>query len=246
MAFCFKEKVVIVTGAAQGIGKQIALDFAKTKAVVCLFDVNAEQLEQTKKEIAALTTVDSFVVDVTSLESVAVAIDKIIDKYTKIDILINNAGITRDNLMLRMKEQDWDCVLNINLKGAFNCTKGVLKYMVKQRSGRIVNISSVIALMGNPGQTNYGASKAALIGMTKSLSKEVSSRGVSVNAIAPGYIATAMTDSLSPEVKEKMLQIIPMKRFGQPEDVSGAVMFLASGFASYITGKVLVVDGGML
>ncbi len=242
----FNGKVAVVTGGAQGIGRQISRDFLEGGAKVVVLDVNSETLAKARKELSSYGEADIFSVNVVDSAQVKAAADKIIDKYSKIDILVNNAGITRDNLFLRLKEEDWDKVLEVNLKGAFNCSKAVLKYMLKQKQGKIVSISSVIALMGNAGQTNYGASKAAIIGFTKSLSKEVSYKGICVNAVAPGYIKTAMTDKLSDEVKAKMLEIIPAKRFGQPEDVSNAVMFLSSSLADYITGKVLTVDGGML
>jgi len=246
MDFDFKDKVVIITGGAQGIGKRIALDFAQRGAHVCIFDVNVQALAQTEDELSNYGQVNTFVVDASKYSEVGALIDKIIDKHGKIDILINNAGITRDSILLRLKEEDWDRVISVNLKSVFNCSKAVLKYMVKQRRGKIVNISSVIALMGNPGQTNYGSSKAAIIGFTRSLAKEVASRQITVNAVAPGYIRTAMTDRISQEVKDRMLEVIPLRRFGYPKDVSGSVMFLSSDFADYITGKVIVVDGGMV
>ena len=246
MSFDFKDKVVVVTGGAQGIGKQIALDFAQRKAKVSIFDINPEVLAKTREDLSCFSQTDIFTVDVSDYTQVESSIDKIIDKYGKIDILINNAGITRDSILLRMKEEDWDKVISINLKSVFNCSKAVLKYMIKQRSGKIVNISSVIALMGNPGQVNYGSSKAAIIGFTKSLAKEVASRQICVNAVAPGYIRTAMTEKIPQDIKDKMLDIIPMKKFGEVQDVSGAVMFLSSAYADYVTGKVITVDGGMV
>lgn len=246
MDFDFRGKVIVITGGAQGIGKQIASDFLEQGACLNIFDVNADILQAAKSDLSTNREVDTFVVDVTNLARVEEAVDKIIDKYGKIDILVNNAGITRDNLLIRLKEEDWDAVLAVNLKGVYNCSKAVLKYMVKKRAGKIINISSVIALMGNPGQANYGASKAAIIGFTKSLAKEVASRNICVNAIAPGYIQTAMTDKLSDEVKNKMLEVIPMRRFGEATDVSNLALFLASSYTDYITGKVIVVDGGMV
>lgn len=242
----FRQKVVLITGGAQGIGNQIARDFLERQALVSIFDVNEEILENARRELSSLGSVEVYPVDVVDSSRVSEAVDKIIDKHTKIDILINNAGITRDSLLLRLKEEDWDKVIAVNLKGVFNTTRAVLKYMVRNRKGKIVNISSIIALMGNPGQTNYGASKAALIGFTKSLAKEVASRGVCVNAVAPGYIKTSMTERLSEEIKARMLQMIPLGRFGEPRDVSKTVLFLSSSWADYITGKVIVVDGGML
>lgn len=242
----FEGKVVIVTGSAQGIGKEIALEYAKAKATVVLFDINKEVLDQTEKELSKLTQIATFVVNVTSLEDVEKNINKVIDKFKRVDILVNNAGITRDNLLLRLSETDWDSVIAVNLKGTFNCIKVSTKYMMKQRYGRIINISSVIGIMGNPGQVNYGASKAALIGMTKTLSKELGSRNITVNAVAPGYIQTQMTDVISQKVKDYMLSRIPLGKLGQPKDVAKAVKFLTSPDADYITGQVLVVDGGLI
>lgn len=242
----WEEKVVIITGGAQGIGKEIALQFAKQKAKVVLFDLNEEVLAAAKKEIEAYSQVEGVGVDVTNFEDVEIKVNKIIDNFKRVDILVNNAGITKDNLFLRLSENDWDKVLAVNLKGAFNCTKAVVKYMVKQRAGKIINISSVIGLMGNIGQANYAASKAGLIGLTKSLAKELGIRNINVNAVAPGYIQTAMTDKLSDKVKEEMSARIALKRLGQPLDVARAVVFLASRDADYITGQVLVVDGGLV
>jgi 3-oxoacyl-[acyl-carrier protein] reductase len=242
----FQEKVVLITGAAQGIGKQIALDFAKEKAKTILFDVNIEGLEETKKILSEYSECEYYVVDVTNSQQVQDAVNKIIDKFSKIDIVVNNAGVTRDGLVLRLSENDWDKVLAINLKGAFLCSKACAKYMVKQRNGKMINVSSVIGIVGNAGQANYSASKAGLIGLTKSLAKELGLRGICVNAVAPGYIKTKMTDVLSDKVKEQMLGLIPLKKLGTPEDVAQAVLFLASSSADYITGQVLVVDGGMV
>lgn len=241
-----KGKLAVVTGAAQGIGKQIALRLAQAGANICIIDINPQTLAQAEKELSSYSKIASLTVNVADFKQVQEAFDKIIDKHGKIDILVNNAGITRDSLILRLKEADWDKVIAVNLKSVFNCSKACLKYMLKQRQGKIINISSVIALMGNPGQTNYGASKAAIIGFTKSLAKEVASRAICVNAVAPGYIETSMTDTISEEVRNKMLDLIPLKRFGKPDDVAGVVLFLASTLSDYITGKVLVVDGGMI
>ncbi len=242
----FTDKVVVITGAAQGIGKQIASDFAKQKAKVVLFDLSKDQLAIAKGELSTLTTCESYLVNVTDSEQLTNTIDKVIDKFSKIDILINNAGITKDNLALRLSESDWDQVLAVNLKGAFLASKIALKKMLKQRSGKIVNISSIIGIIGNPGQSNYAASKAGLIGLTKSLSKEVGARGINVNAVAPGYIETKMTDVLPEKVKEEMLKRISLKRLGTTKDVANAVLFLSSQRADYITGQVVVVDGGMI
>ncbi|MBP7088508.1 MAG: 3-oxoacyl-[acyl-carrier-protein] reductase [Candidatus Omnitrophica bacterium] len=242
----FKEKVVIITGAARGIGREIALDFAKEKAKVAIFDLNEESLKQTAAELGNYTECAYYLVDVTKASQIEEAINKIIDKFSKIDILVNNAGITKDNLALRLSENDWDKVIEVNLRGAFLCSKFCAKYMIKQREGKIVNISSIIGLVGNAGQANYSASKAGLIGLTKSLAKELGSRNICVNAVAPGYIQTEMTDKLTDKVKEEMAKKIPLIRLGTPADVASAVLFLASNKADYITGQVLVVDGGMI
>ena len=242
----FEGKVVVVTGAAQGIGRQIALNFAKLKAKVVILDVVEETLKEAQKELSSHSECLYYVVDVTDSKGVEEVINKIIDNSLKIDILINNAGITRDNLALRLSESDWDKVITVNLKGAFLCSKFCAKYMVKQRQGKIINISSIIGIIGNPGQANYSASKAGLIGLTKTFAKELGSRNICVNAIAPGYIQTKMTDVLPDKVKEEMLKRIPLNRFGTSDDVAKAVVFLASSEASYITGQVLIVDGGMI
>lgn len=242
----FEGKTVLVTGAAQGIGKQIALDFAKAKGRVIIFDVNEVVLAQTHKELSQLSESAYYRVDVTNSQEIEDAVNKIIDNFSKIDIVVNNAGITRDNLALRLSENDWDKVLAVNLKSAFLCSKACAKYMIKQHSGKIINISSIIGVVGNAGQANYAASKAGLIGLTKSLAKELGSRGICVNAVAPGYIMTKMTEGLPEKVKTAMLELIPLKRFGTPQDVAAAVLFLGSSAADYITGQVLVVDGGMV
>jgi len=242
----FQDKVVVVTGGGQGIGKEIALNFALEGAKLAVLDVNDVELSAVVKELSNHTQACGYKVDVTKLADVETVFNKIIDNFGRVDILINNAGITRDNLVLRISESDWDAVLNVNLKGAFNCVKAVVKPMVKQRYGKIVNISSVIGIMGNPGQINYAASKAGLIGITKTLAKELGSRNICVNAVAPGYIQTAMTDKLPDAVKQEMFKRIPMGRFGEPKDVAKAVLFLASGEADYVTGQVLVVDGGLV
>jgi len=242
----FKDKVVVVTGAAQGIGRQIALDFAKAKAAVIILDLNQEALVDVQKELNSYSQSTYYLVDVTDSKQIEEVLNKIIDKFSKIDILINNAGITKDNLALRLSENDWDKVLAVNLKGAFLVSKACAKYMVKQRKGKIINISSIIGIVGNAGQANYSASKAGLIGLTKSLAKELGSRNISVNAVAPGYIQTKMTDVLPQKTKEEMLKRIPLNRLGTPSDVSNAVLFLAKNSSDYITGQVLVVDGGMI
>jgi len=242
----FENKVAVITGGAQGIGKEIALKFSKKKAKIVLFDVNEDGLAATSKELSEYTQVLALPMDVTNLKDVEDKIKKVIEKFSRIDILVNNAGITKDNLVLRLSEADWDKVLSVNLKGAFNCIKAVIKPMLKQRYGRIVNISSIVGIIGNPGQVNYSASKAALIGVTKSIAKELGSRNITSNAVAPGFIQSAMTDKLSDKVKEAMLSQIPLKRFGKSEDVANAVLFLASPEADYINAQVLVVDGGMI
>jgi 3-oxoacyl-[acyl-carrier protein] reductase len=242
----FEGKVVVVTGAAQGIGRQIALDFAKEKARIAILDVNEAGLKEVQEELSQHSEAAVYALDVTDSEQITETINKIIDKFSKIDILINNAGITKDNLFLRLSENDWDAVMAVNLRGAFLCAKACARYMLKQRSGKIVNISSIIGVRGNAGQANYAASKAGLIGLTKSLARELGSRNICVNAVATGYITTKMTEKLPDALKEEMLKTIPLNRFGTPRDVSRAVLFLASEEADYITAQVLVVDGGMI
>jgi len=242
----FEGKVVVVTGAAQGIGRQIALDFAKSKAKVVIIDVNQEVLNLAQTEVSDYSECAGYRADVTDSKEVEEVINKIIDKFSKIDIVVNNAGITKDNLILRLSENDWDKVIAVNLRGAFLFSKLSAKFMLKQRSGKIVNVSSIIGIVGNAGQANYSASKAGLIGLTKSLAKELGSRNICVNAVAPGYIQTQMTDKLSDKIKAEMLKRIPLNRLGGPADVSNAVLFLASPAADYITGQVIVVDGGMI
>ena len=241
-----KEKVALVTGAAQGIGKAVALMLARHGADVIVADVNLEKAVETAKEVEASSRAAMAVnVDVTRLSDVEQVVESVLGRFGKIDILINNAGIARDKLILRMTEEDWDAVLDVNLKGTFNCTKAVIKHMSKQRSGKIVNIASVVGEMGNAGQANYSASKAGVIGLTKTIAREFAQRGINVNAIAPGYIQTPMTDVLPDKAKEQLKRMIPMERLGQPEDVAHAVFFLVSEASSYITGQVLKVNGGI-
>ncbi|HQP10340.1 MAG TPA: 3-oxoacyl-[acyl-carrier-protein] reductase [Candidatus Omnitrophota bacterium] len=242
----FKDEVVMVTGSSRGIGKEIAQAFAEEGAIVAIIDVNAELTEATTQELTARgLKAENFVCDVTNLKNVEEMVTKILDKYKRIDILVNNAGITKDNLLLRMSENDWDAVINVNLRGPFVCTKAVTKAMMKARKGRIINIASIIGIRGNAGQTNYAATKAGVIGFTKSIARELASRGITANAIAPGYIQTPMTAKLSDAVREDLLKMIPLGTLGTAKDVAGACLFLASKEASYITGQTIVVDGGM-
>ena len=240
-------KVALITGGARGIGKEIATLFAKEGANIAICDVNMEEAEKTAKEIHDLGRESlAFKVDVTDSIHVHDMVDKILDKFNKIDILINNAGITKDNLLLRMSEEEWDKVIAVNLKGTFVCTKLVSKVMIKQRYGRIVNLASIIGIMGNAGQANYAASKAGIIGLTKSAAKELASRNICVNAIAPGFIKTDMTAKLPEDVQKKILSVIPLSRFGEAKDVADLALFLSSESSLYITGQVIQVDGGMV
>jgi 3-oxoacyl-[acyl-carrier protein] reductase len=239
-------KAAVITGAGQGIGKEIALLLAGEGSRIVIADINYNMAEAVAREIEAMgVEAMPYELDVTSGGRVKEMVDKVLDKFKRIDILINNAGITRDNLILRLKDEEWDSVLNVNLKGAFNCIKAVSKVMLKAHSGRIVNISSIIGLIGNPGQANYAASKAGLIGLTKSAARELGSRGINVNAVAPGYISTPMTDRLPEEIKKEILQKIPLGKFAHPKEVAKAVLFLVSEASDYITGQVICVDGGM-
>ncbi|MBI4706475.1 MAG: 3-oxoacyl-[acyl-carrier-protein] reductase [Candidatus Omnitrophica bacterium] len=242
-----KDKVALITGGARGIGKSIALMFAKEGADIVIGDVNLEEAEKTCKEIEALGRKTlALQLDVTDLAKVEEAINKILDKFTKVDILVNNAGITKDNLLLRMNPDQWDAVLNVNLKGAFNCIKAVSKPMMKQRSGKVINIASIIGIIGNPGQANYAAAKAGMIALTKTVAKEFASRNITANAVAPGFIQTEMTAKLPEDIKNQMKGAIPLARFGSPDDVANTCLFLASEDSSYITGQTIVVDGGMV
>ncbi len=239
----FTKKTVIVTGSARGIGRVIAERFASFGANVVISDIDQDQAETVAGEIGG--TAIGLKANVTNAEDVENLFDRTKKEFGQVDIVVNNAGITRDALLIRMHEKDWDMVLDINLKGAFLVTKSAAKIMMKQRYGRIVNISSVVGLTGNAGQANYAASKAGLIGLTKSIAKELGARGVTVNAVAPGYIATDMTENLPEDAKEKFLSKLLIKRAGTPEDIASAVTFLSSDEASYITGQVLTVDGGL-
>lgn len=241
-------KVVFITGATRGIGKQIAIEFAKDGYDIAFnYRKENEDLENIKKQIKELNVRCLPVKgDVSIFDDTANMVNQIINEFGKIDVLVNNAGITKDALLMRMKKEDFEDVINVNLVGTFNVTKNVIPYMIKQRSGRIINISSVVGVSGNAGQTNYSASKAGIIGFTKSLAKEVASRNILVNAVAPGFIETQMTDVLKQEVKEEIAKNIPLRRMGTPEDVANVVKFLAGEQSSYITGQVINVDGGML
>ncbi len=239
-------KVALITGSARGIGEAIAALFAQEGANIVLSDVNETLLKDTEARIKSLgVEALAFKVDVTNETQVEDMVKKTVDKLGRIDILVNNAGITRDNLLIRMSESDWDAVLSVNLKGAFLCTKAVSKVMIKQRSGKIINMASIIGITGNPGQANYAASKGGLIAFTKTMGKELASRNINVNAIAPGFIKTEMTDKLPEDSKKAMLERIPLNRLGEVKDVACAALFLASDDANYITGYTIQVDGGM-
>ncbi len=241
-----ENKVAVVTGGGRGIGEAIARRLAAEGASVAVCDVMRENAQKVADDLVQLGVKSvAYAVNVTDSAAVADVCAKIVADFGRVDILVNNAGITRDNLLLRMSEQDWDLVLDVNLKGAFLFTKGILPAMIKQRSGAIVNIASIVGVLGNAGQANYSASKAGMIGLTKTVAKEYAKRGIRANAIAPGFIQTAMTDKLTEEQKKMQTDVIGLARMGQPDDVANAVLFLASDLSSYVTGQVLGVDGGL-
>jgi len=242
----FSGKVSVVTGASQGIGEAIALDLARRGAEVALVDVQQDKLEEVARRIREEGGKASpYTADVSDLAQVTETVEAVLQKHGAVHHLVNNAGITRDNLLLRMREEEWDAVLSVNLKGVFNFCKALIRHMIRNRYGRIVNLSSVVALIGNPGQTNYSASKAGVVGFTKSLAREVAARGITVNAVAPGFIETAMTEKLPETTKKEFLAAIPCRRFGTPQEVAGLVRFLLSEEAAYITGQVISINGGM-
>ena len=247
MKFNLNNKIAVVTGASQGIGKIIAFELAKSGAHVACISRNKKAIESIVEEITINGgQASSFPCDISDSDTLSEIITEIIKENSRIDILVNNAGITKDSLLIRMSIEQWDDVINTNLKGAFHCTKAVVRYMMKNKFGRIINITSIVGLTGNAGQANYAASKAGLIGMTKSIAKEVASRGITANCIAPGWIETSMTDKLSGEVKNEFLSHIPIGRIGSPDDIANAVIFLASDEAGYITGQTITVDGGRI
>jgi len=242
-----KDTVSLVTGAARGIGKEIALTLAKEGSNVVVWDLNSELGQEVTEQIKKFGTKPLFSgVDISNFEQVSNAVKTAVEEFGGIDILVNNAGITKDTLIIRMKEEDWDKVMAVNLKGVFNCTKEVIPVMMKKKWGRIINITSVIGMIGNKGQANYAASKAGIIGFTKSIAKEVASRNITCNAIAPGYIETDMTKNLPESVKEAFIQAIPLAKAGTPADVANLVLFIVQDESSYITGQVINVDGGMV
>ncbi len=241
-------RVVVITGASKGIGRSVAFRFAEegAKIVIVHYDPDNEASDETLKELVKRgVTAESHRVDVSSYESVDVLFKDVISRFERVDVLVNNAGITRDGILMRMSEEDWDFVIRVNLKSVFNCTQVVVRPMIKKRSGRIVNISSVVGQMGNFGQANYAASKAGIMGFTKTIAREVASRGITVNAVAPGFVDTDMTAALSEKVKEGFLQQIPLARIGRPEEIAEAVYWLCSDAAGYITGQIIHVNGGL-
>ena len=240
------KKIALITGSARGIGKTIAEKFQEQGATIVITDINEQTLDAAVEELSKNGEVMGLKMNVADADSVQQAVDSVIEKYGRIDVLVNNAGITKDGMMSRMEEAEFDSVIAVNLKGTFNATKSVSQYMLKKRSGNIINISSVVGIIGNVGQANYSASKAGVIGLTKTSAKEFAKRGIRVNAIAPGFIKTDMTEQLSDAAKEALYSNIPLKRLGAPDDIANAAVFLASDNAGYITGQVLVVDGGMV
>ena len=243
-----KGKTAIVTGSARGIGKAIALKLAEMGANIVINDIpSSTEAETTADEVRALGVGAAVALgDVRNIDDVKNMVDLAVAEFGTVDILVNNAGVTRDNLMLRMSEEDWDLVMDINLKGAFNCIKTVVRPMMKQKSGSIINIASVSGVMGNAGQANYSASKAGLIGLTKTTAKEFAKKGIRANAVAPGFIESAMTDKLPEEVRAQYLDSIPLMKFGKTEDVANVVAFLASDMSSYVTGQIINIDGGLV
>jgi 3-oxoacyl-[acyl-carrier protein] reductase len=242
-----ENKVAIVTGSGRGIGKAIALKLAQEKMNLVICDIDDDLINATVKEIGQLGVKAIAVkVDVTNSDQVAHLFDETMKAFGSVDVLVNNAGITRDNLLIRMQENEWDAVIDVNLKGSFNCLKAAAKIMMKQRSGKIVNVASVVGVMGNVGQANYAASKGGVISLTKSAAKELAARNITVNAVAPGYIETEMTKNLAEAIKQAFINLVPLKRPGQAEDVANVVSFLVSPAADYITGQVIHIDGGMV
>lgn len=242
----FKGQIAVITGGTRGIGKSIAEHFAKNGADIIVCGRNPQAATEAAESLLSLgIKAVGLRLDVSNAHEVKETFEKIISEFKKIDILVNNAGITKDGLLMRMSEESWDAVLNINLKGCFLCTKAVIPEMARQRYGRIINITSVAGFMGNPGQANYSASKAGIVGFTKTVAREYASRGITVNAVAPGFIETAMTDILNEKIKEEMKKLIPLGRFGKVEDIANAVLFLASPESGYITGQTIHVNGGM-
>ena len=241
-----KGKIALITGGAQGIGRSIALLFVREGAKVAISDINLEKARETCREAESLGQ-EAIAIGGNVAEAVAAEamVQQILEKFGRLDILVNNAGITRDGILLRMKEEDWDLVMAVNLKGTFHCTKAALRTFLKQKSGKIINLASVTGEMGNAGQSNYAASKAGVIGFTKSVAREYANRNIQVNAVAPGFIDTAMTQAIPQKDRDFLIKQIPMERLGTPEDVAEAVLFLASPAADYITGQVINVNGGM-
>lgn len=244
-----ENEIAIITGGTAGIGKAIALKFAEHGAKVAIFGTNSDRGKEVVDEIRQQTGADNatfYQVDVSNTQSVEEAIKKVLDTFGRVDILINNAGITRDQLLMKMSEEDWDQVLDTNLKSCYHTCHAIVRPMMKARKGKIINVSSVVALMGNPGQVNYAASKAGMIGFTKALAKEIAARGICVNCIAPGFITSRMTDVLTQDQKDAIVAKIPMGRMGEAIEIANAALFLASPLSNYVTGQVLTVDGGMV